>query len=482
MSVLEAAGAQMPAFWSAPEVEASSAAQEALELVESVGLELDAWQRFVLEQSLGERSDGTWSATEVGLCVPRQNGKDVVLEARELAGLAVLGEKLIIHSAQQLSTSREHFRRMLELLEGAPDYLGRVQRVVRTNGEEGIHMRSGQRIRFFTRSKSGGRGFSADLVVFNEAMFLAESSLGALLPTQAAMPNRQRWYVGSAVDQFVHPDGVVFARVRERGLAGDDPRLAYFEWSVPVERPSQLTDDQVADRELWARSNPGFGIRIGEDAIEDELRSLDRRSFAVERLGVGDWPPTDPDSGAVISPAAWVGLVDRSSSLQDPVCLAFDVTPDRAFASVAAAGRREDGLAHVEVVEHRQGTDWLPARLLELEARHQPAAVLCDRSGPVASLVDRLVASGLELTEVSAADHAKACGQLVDLVAQDRLRHLGDGDLLAAVKGATRRPLGDAWAWSRRSSAVDISPLVAATLALWASEAHADTAGDMVIW
>jgi hypothetical protein len=35
------------------------------------------------------------------------------------------------------------------------------------------------------------------------------------------------------------------------------------------------------------------------------------------------------------------------------------------------------------------------------------------------------------------------------------------------LKGATQRPLGDRWAWSRKNSSIDISPLVAVTLALW---------------
>ena len=38
-----------------------------------------------------------------------------------------------------------------------------------------------------------------------------------------------------------------------------------------------------------------------------------------------------------------------------------------------------------------------------------------------------------------------------------------------AIRGAKSRPLGDQWAWSRKSSSVDISPLVAATLALGAA-------------
>ena len=43
------------------------------------------------------------------------------------------------------------------------------------------------------------------------------------------------------------------------------------------------------------------------------------------------------------------------------------------------------------------------------------------------------------------------------------LRHTDQAVLNAAVAGATRRPYGDAWAWSRKSSSVDISPLVAAS-------------------
>jgi hypothetical protein len=41
--------------------------------------------------------------------------------------------------------------------------------------------------------------------------------------------------------------------------------------------------------------------------------------------------------------------------------------------------------------------------------------------------------------------------------------------MAAAIQGAVKRQVGESWAWSRRSSAVDISPLVAATLALWKS-------------
>jgi hypothetical protein len=174
------------------------------------------------DDALGERADGKWAAFEVGVNVARQNGKDGILEARELTGLFLLGEQLIIHSAHQFDTSLEHFRRLLELIESTPDLDKRVKRVSRSHGEEGIELRGGQRIRFRTRTKGGGRGFTGDLVLLNEAMDLAESSIGALIPTMAATSmtgNPQVWYTGSAVDQAVHEHGVAFARIRERGMA-----------------------------------------------------------------------------------------------------------------------------------------------------------------------------------------------------------------------------------------------------------------------
>jgi hypothetical protein len=73
------------------------------------------------------------------------------------------------------------------------------------------------------------------------------------------------------------------------------------------------------------------------------------------------------------------------------------------------------------------------------------------------------------VTEVTANEHAQACGMIYDAVEQATLRHLGTPELDAAVKGAVKRSLGDAWAWSRKASDVDISPLVAVTLAHWGS-------------
>jgi phage terminase large subunit-like protein len=461
---------------------ALSAGKEVVDLCEIAGLTLDPWQARVIELSLGElEQDGRWAAAEVGLCVPRQNGKNVVLAARELGALFVLEEELTIHSAQQFKTAKEHFLRLLELIESSPDLDAKVLRVIRTHGEEAIEVqgRHGRlRILFMARTKSSGRGFSAPLIVFDEAMFLPEAMIGALIPTQSAMANRQRWFAGSAVDQQVHADGLVFARVRDRAVRDVDDRLAFFEWSVDADHPSQLSVDQLQDEGCWAAANPGFGTRVTAEAVGDELRAMDRRTFAVERLGVGDWPSLHLEAETVIDLDRWAELVDPGGELQDPVCFAFDVTPDRSWASIAVAGRRDDGLHQLEVRWHRPGTGWVVPELVRMRDQWDPVAVMCDGTGPAGSLLPRCDDAGVDVEIVTASDHAKACGLLVDMVDNDELRHLGADEMLAALRGATQRRLGDAWAWSRKSSLVDISPLVASTLALWGSATLGWDAGE----
>jgi phage terminase large subunit-like protein len=197
-----------------------------------------------------------------GVEVPRQNGKGAILEARELAGLFLLGERLIIHSAHQFDTSLEAFRRLLALIEDTPDFDRRVQRVSRSHGEEGIELKNRQRIRFRTRTKGGGRGFTGDCLILDEAMILPESAHGALLPTLSARPNPQVWYTGSAVDQNIHEEGIVWSRIRERGIRGGDPALMYVEWSVNASSPDEVDQKIASDPEAWAQANPGLGIRI----------------------------------------------------------------------------------------------------------------------------------------------------------------------------------------------------------------------------
>ncbi len=451
-----------------------------MDLAASAGLVLDDWQQDVLKASLQTREDGKWSAFEVGVCVARQNGKGSILEARELAGLFLLGERLIIHSAHMVDTAVEAWMRLRALIEDTPALHAQVKQYPAATGREGITLKNGSRIRFASRTKSGRRGFSCDCLIYDEAMFLAEFAHGATLPTLSARPNPQVWYTGSAVDQTIHENGIVFARVRERGIA-EEPKLVFFEWSVDKAHPDEVTDDVAADLENQRAANPSLEIRIAPEYVEQERRALDHRSFAVERMSVGDWPDTNPQSGGIIPFETWMGLTDVGSELLDPVCFGIDKSPDGKVA-IAAAGLRADGLFHVEVIEHRTGTRWVAERLAELVEKWEPLAVVCDDRGPVTSLTTDIEAADIALDKRNGSEVAEACAFLLDAITEERVRHRGAQALNSAVKGAATRPLGDAWLWSRKNSSVDISPLVAVTLALLGSQMIERYPEPMVAW
>jgi hypothetical protein len=440
-----------------------------------------------LTQALGERDDGRWSAFEVGIVVPRQNGKGSILEARELAGLFLFGEKLLIHSAHEQATSSEHFRRLLNLIEGVPEFDRRVLKAPKGKGAEAIELRGGQRIFFKTRTGGGGRGLTGDLVVLDEAMILRSPRPRRLVPTMAARSihgNPQLWYAGSAVDQEKHEHGVVLARVR--GLTGAS-RVAYLEWSAgsgdpeaddPADVPAEVMDDPSS----WAQANPGMGIRISEEHISNERNgALGPREFAVERLGIGDWPATDGSGDQAINFEVWKTLADPDSQIVGRPCFAFDTKPDRSYSAIGVAGRRDDGLWHVEVVDHRPGTEWVAARVAELTRKHDAGRPVCDDKGPAGSLIQDLQDAGVTVQTVTAGEHAQGCGMIFDAIEQRGLRHLGTPEMASAVRGVAKRPLGDAWAWSRKTSAADISPLVACTLALWGASGRTSRE-PMVAW
>jgi hypothetical protein len=465
-------GSQRPrSLWIPPY--ASSSGDEALEVCALVpGLKFDPWQEFVLRESLGERPDGKWAALEVGVEVSRQNGKGGFLEGRQLTGVFLLEERLQIHTAHQFDTSLEAFGRLLELIESTPDFDREVLRVVKSHGEEGIEFRGKRRIRFRTRTGGGGRGFSGDVLYLDEAMIVSEAMHGALFPVLSARPNPQIIYTGSAVDQLEHEHGLVFSRIRSRGLAGGDPSLAWFGWGhcpggpdeAPVLPDTEAAERLLDDREVWAASNPGLGIRISPDFIEAERRSMSARNFAVERLGIGDWPEPEGAPDELFDMDEWAALRDREATVQGSPALAVDVSPDRSSASISAADAGE----RVELVERRRGARWVIARLGELVKDHGVEVVVLDGRGPAGAFQEEIEEEiGFDVTVTSTAEFTQACSGFFDAVKERTLSHGGQPELDAAVKGANTRPLGEAWAFSRKKSDIDITPLVSGALARW---------------
>ena len=450
-------GSQAPRLVLKPDGVVSHAGNEAAELAESVGLVLDPWQRLALDVILGERRDGSPSAFEACVICPRQNGKGAILEALELAWLFLHGERLILHSAHEFKTANEAFLRIANLIDGSSDLRRKVLRIRYANGEQGVDLRDGGRLKFVARSRGSGRGFSGDKIVLDEAYELDAPAMAALLPTMSARPNPQIVYASSApmaTSTFLHS-------VRSRAIQAikdDDSsgRLAFLEWSAE-------SDDDFTSSSTWRKANPALGIRISEEFVASELAVMGEnlREFARERLGI---PDGQDGATSVIPYDAFHALVDGDSQITGRVVMGLDVNPERSWASIGVAGRRVDGLAHVEVVDRRPGTAWIVERVVEVTSRWN-CDLRVDGASPASSLIPELRSAGVRVVEVNLTEMARSCGAFLDAVVNHRLRHLDQAALANAVSGARKRTVGQVWAWARSASSVDITPLVAVTLA-----------------
>lgn len=447
---------------------------ESVELAATAGLIADPYQADVMDVMLAVRPDNKWVCPECGIVMPRQNGKGSIFEIRALAGLYLLGEPLIMWSAHEYKTAMEGFRRVLGLIENTDDLRRRVHKVSRTNGDEGIELNGDggrlitgrQRLRFIARSKGSGRGFTGHCNLMDEVFAYTEDQQAALMPTVSAVANAQIVYASSPPLDAV--TGQPLFALKRRGESGTDPSLGWFDWGQP---PGVDLDDP----EVWAAANAAMGIRISEEAIARERRSMTPEAFGRERLGI--WPETAGTS--VISPELWSDLADPGAGQPTDVVFAVDVTPMRDHAAIAMAGLRPDGLIQVAIVDHRPGTDWVVDRLSVLKDRWDPVAIVIDGKGPAGTLIFDLNQAGMiksedlerpnrgDLAILSTSNVTNAFGMFVDRVRQRQIRHAADVPLNVALTGAKTRPLGDGSAWARRGN-TDISPLVAATDAVWA--------------
>lgn len=501
---------------------------------EVVGMRFDPWQELALRDALGERFDEEeqarrWAAFIVELLAVRQVGKGVVLEARGMGGVHVLGERRVVWSTVRGQTASEALSRMRVYYDGVDELRRQVRRVLDNTNEKRIELYGRRRerltgsrqIMFVTRTKHSARGLSGECVFLDEAYGVTRTQIGALVPILATLPDPQLWLTSTPplddvlTEAKTDPEnaiGLPLYDIRERALAGD-PEVMYYDWSPPfhldqVEREDaeRVRDGRPRikeDRDLWYRSVPALGIRIREGQVRRETIAMSTRQFCRERLGC--WPPAPKMDKATkaITDKVWRDLarpyaVDDPSQVPDPVSLGIDAAPGREYGAIMLYGDRDDGLGQVETIEYRIGIDWIPERLVELVQDHDPVAVTISRRGPAASIIGRIKALGIvepqdrvdqarhdaggkltieeldelrqpkrgDLVVTSAEDDANATAQFIDAANGGLFVHLDDPDLNAEVEGAATRDIGDgSQAWGRRSSKRPIPRLFGATLA-----------------
>jgi hypothetical protein len=432
------------------------------------------WQYDVAEVAGELRDDGQGFAYPVVvLAVPRRAGKTTLTLATGLERMDLLGDARCWYTANRREVAAKVFRD-----EWAP-MLARLEhryRIRRSQGSEGVHRRgagSSSSLQLFAPTADALHSTNADAVLVDEAwsftLDAGEELEAGIRPAQLTRPWRQTWIISAG--------GTIESTWLDRWLvAGENgtPGVALFDYGADADAP----DYDPADPAVWARSHPTAGYGFGLDALRSEWE-LAADVAAFERAYLNVWPrPSRQRAGAGLELAAWSAAARPTLRLDGrPTALAFDVAGDRSSAAIAGAWRLDDGVA-VKVLDVVT-VGALGARIVELRRAWRGVPLVAD-SLVAAGVVAELARRRIGVDALGASDHARACGAFVDELGAGRLRHHAQEVLDDAVLVAGRRPLGDAWLWSRRRSTGSIAPLVAVTLAAWRA-ATVRPAGEAVV-
>lgn len=295
--------------------------------------------------------------------------------------------------------------------------------------------------------------------MIDEAQHAELEHLNASTPAQAVSENPQLNALGTG---GLDGKSAWWWMLRKQTKRNTPPRLGYLGYSAQsfeVAEQGRVTLSEVDpfDRQTWWDTNAALHAgRITLEFLERQLVLLGPVGFAQEHLCVWAPPPLDGAASGVIDLAQWGSCAREVSTVASHRSMALAVTPDQRWASLAVAGRRGDGLLHMDVVDRRPGTAWLVDRIVEAWEEFQVPLRVASRDRN--TLVSLLRERGVEVVEVSVPDVAQAVGLVRSLVGSGGLVHLGRRWLTDAVKVAQLTASG-VWVGEQ------IDPLEAVTLA-----------------
>ena len=474
---------------------------------------LDDWQEWYLTEMLGVKPSRRWAASTSCLIVPRQNGKGTILEVRELAGIFLLGEAEVTHTAHLFSTSRKHFLRCLNIIDNNPDLAKWTKKPNMTHGQEAIIVQRPKAptmifgpngtmvyeskeklLQFLSRNGKQGRGFTSNCLVYDESMFLRAEDIGATRPSLRAVANHQIIIAGSAGTK----DSMALAMYYDR-IIDDERTLVGAHWGGVVLHTSKCprdrnegraTNDFVVgctehddrdDPKVWARSNPAMGIRVDVDSFEAEIMDLDFTEFNREILNIGEWPMKDAP-WRVVDRELWDSLVTSNAGTVAPVALGVEVDEDGKAAAIGAAWYTGEGKNRKLVVSNPKGcvlngTEGLVPQLARIvtfiKKNFGPViAIAVPKDGPAAGIGDELEKTYRDkIVRATYQDQATAFAFFTQQITEKHIQHRSEAeapDLYKALGSADTRVVGDAGkTFQRRDSMKPVSPVSSVSLAAW---------------
>lgn len=435
-----------------------------------IGITFDPWQVDLNRAILGKDRHGLYAADTVAMSICRQAGKTFDVGALVFADSIINPGTTTVWTAHRFKVSRESFNELRAwarspLLAPHIDY----DDITTGAGNETIPFRNGSRIVFAARERGAIRGFTkVRRLILDEAQILTAAAMSDLAPTMNQATNPQIILMGTPPKPT--DPGEVFTEFRRAALAGESEGLLYVEFAADPGAPVN-----VGAPGFWAqmeKANPSYPSRTDKRAIV-RLRKLltDDGDFRREAQGIWD----AASRVAVFGAGKWEAVPkDDSSPAEaglDMGSLGLAVSIDLERAAIVGAAEVGDSDL-VRVLQHGPDPEsWLVARAAELHERHGVPVVI-DGRGPGADYVPALrEALGDALHVATTSEVLDACAGIYKTVRAGMLTHsLAPGEeqdvLDRAVADAVKRDVGDRWAWGRRKSG-DISPLEAATLAVW---------------
>lgn len=440
---------------------ASTGAPSRIATAKACGLGLDPWQAEISGLLWGKRSDGTPAADTICISIARQAGKTYLVSANVLAECLITPGTTVAWTAHHNSVMLETFNAMKSLVARSAALGSRVRKINSSAENRSILFVNGSRIVFKARESGALRGVAkVRIMVLDEAQILSESAMSDVAPTQ---------------NQAINPITIMMGTPPKPGDACEvwlDQRRTALEARKAGKRLDLACwvefaaddDCETDDIGQWKKANPSYVMkRTPLRALRKLRRDLTEDAFRREALGI--WG--DASTPAVIAANIWEQLTDEKSLPVSRLVLGVDVPPNRARATVALAGLREDGLPHVEIYMMEPGVSWLTDWLEERCQRQTIDGIVLDSRGPAATLAPELLRRRLPVVQTSTDEMTTACANFYDSAVAGGFRHTGQPQLAFAVDAARKRAIGDRWAWNRKTPESDITPVVAATLALW---------------
>lgn len=227
-----------------------------------------------------------------------------------------------------------------------------------------------------------------------------------------------------------------------------------------------VTEDQIADPDLWFRVHPGLACGLTKLAtIQKRYDTMDLHKFIREYLCI--WPADTTKSA--LNMTRYDDLTAAPEAAPDEFGLSFDCEITGAAGAISGGWIDGQGVHRIQLLDHRRGVAWMVEEIARAHFRHPRARIAYDPIGQNA-----VIALGLQrvpkfnpkaLKPVTLRDLSASAALIAQGMDGEGIRFSEDDTLRKAALNATWRDSGDNRLFGRRGGA-DISGLISGGLAL----------------